>query len=870
MSGIAQTLHISYTRQSLDHLPFSVWHETLDLSDSKCVFVHSDNFHAKSLDVDSAGNFREGTRACEESTEENTMQRLVQTFCQHLERPKEAGSFGCLDEETTLLAAFLLQHLFKAWDNGAQAFKPSRVWPFGIKGVKKVARTTVLTNFAPNVARAKGDSGEPVNLTFHWGHGGLKLMLEADINQELRKRGLFKFIVHPYPVDVRPEIFNPRSSGEQSGRLDGYSHPDFGLLFMIQHTSRDFVNHFVRYRETFTDVLSLACSCFLQSLDYFGSQQHLKEQSSQQEGRKEFLKSTRLVSDDAPARKRNMSIQNPSLVQEPGAGDITQSPVPSTSQQHATTTSLRRASKSKRKTTSESSSTTSTASSSDTFVTAVEEIKPDEDHQKLEDLSIAPEPASLASNEPTLVSTFMGATSEEIISEDTTKNIEEEVVNTLDITSQVVGDTQDQLSTLATQPSEALPEVQLATEHEAPSIHEATVPFRDSHFKNSPDNSPRIDSSGNSSQTDTTEDMGRKKLHQDKTRRKVVVMAPIHEEQATEIANTGVELQQASTTETNPAVPQEQETQDQPSQDQATGSIQARKSDTTSRPSQILRQPASNTSSQAVDLITNRILRDSRHGSLVDRPSRAGQMSAKILSSEPLFSYNQPHKMTNCWLSSCDRPTASSDGRTVICPRCGDHSYVRYCSITHLIADMRDHYTTHCGRRANLLMLDERTVTPTRQAMREFIKVAEEDHDSVERHRQALYHAYPPESDTTTISTRPPSDYYIFSDADRFDATGLAVTVTNLNQYRGTGSIAGRVRYNQNDPRKGLFATLLERLLVLGVSAGTANTGGCRMLFVWIKENLAGQGEWTEIMITRMCLAMQLEFGWNVDKNLRD
>lgn len=254
----------------------------------------------------------------------------------------------------------------------------------------------------------------------------------------------------------------------------------------------------------------------------------------------------------------------------------------------------------------------------------------------------------------------------------------------------------------------------------------------------------------------------------------------------------------------------------------------------------------------------------------INPPPLAGQMAATLLLSPPLFSYNTPHRMTNCWFRDCCRPTMSSDVNTIACPRCNDHSFVRYCGLTHFLSDIREHYIHHCGRRTNLLAIDESTMTPVRTPIRPFIGVTDDIHDSVERHRQALYHAYPPESDESTNSTLPVQDYYVFTDADIFDATGLQVSVGNLYQCRGAGSIAASVHYDESDPKKGQFKDLLERLLVLGVSAGREKPASCRMLFVWVKENLRGQGEWSEAMITRMCLAMRLEFGWRVDEELRN
>ena len=236
-----------------------------------------------------------------------------------------------------------------------------------------------------------------------------------------------------------------------------------------------------------------------------------------------------------------------------------------------------------------------------------------------------------------------------------------------------------------------------------------------------------------------------------------------------------------------------------------------------------------------------------------------GLLKSTLLNDQPVFSYTRPSLMISCWLPRCQRPTNFCDVHTTLCSRCGPYSYVRYCSIKHLHADVRRHYTEECTRRPNHLpYLDESTIYPVNSPPRVFNTCSIPLSDSFERHRQALYHSCPPDAR---------SDYYIFSDVDNLianEGSDVFITPPLLATYRGTGSVVATVRISSKDVRKAQFAGVLERLLSMGCAAGAMDETTCGVLFLFIKGDLRDKGMWDEAMINRLCLAMQLEFGWRV------
>lgn len=115
-----------------------------------------------------------------------------------------------------------------------------------------------------------------------------------------------------------------------------------------------------------------------------------------------------------------------------------------------------------------------------------------------------------------------------------------------------------------------------------------------------------------------------------------------------------------------------------------------------------------------------------------------------------------------CRNQECRKSTSPYDGSTVICPRCGPYSLVRYCSKKCLFEDLLIHWGAECGeypltQKADLLTIERRQIN---------ILPALPDLDNInrpERHRQLVRHSL----DNTT------ADYFIFSDWLQWRAEGF-------------------------------------------------------------------------------------------------
>ena len=245
---------------------------------------------------------------------------------------------------------------------------------------------------------------------------------------------------------------------------------------------------------------------------------------------------------------------------------------------------------------------------------------------------------------------------------------------------------------------------------------------------------------------------------------------------------------------------------------------------------------------------------------------RPGQLINHLLSQPLIFTYTSPHEITNCSLNSCRAPTSSFDHRTVLCPRCGELSIVRYCSTCHLHADLRRHYIQDCGRRLNSLsLIDIKTAKPLNRPRRSFINVSNATADSFERYRQATNLCYP------SIGN---AEYHIFDDVDLMiagEGPDFTPTPQNLSRYRGCGkAITGVVFSDYDGQMKWRFRGLLNSLLSLGHDSGKQAPLECATFFTWIKDKLREMDAWDERMIDRVYFAMQLEFGYRVPARLWD
>lgn len=114
-----------------------------------------------------------------------------------------------------------------------------------------------------------------------------------------------------------------------------------------------------------------------------------------------------------------------------------------------------------------------------------------------------------------------------------------------------------------------------------------------------------------------------------------------------------------------------------------------------------------------------------------------------------------------CASSGCDQRCNLWDGTTVICPKCGPYSEVRYCSKDHLLEDVKWHWL-YCGQvafenpcRDSSIPQQVRNGPPLIPCIHQY--------DTPERHRQAVYFNV----------CAGEGDYFIFSDWTDLAETGF-------------------------------------------------------------------------------------------------
>ncbi|KAE8413690.1 hypothetical protein BDV36DRAFT_286815 [Aspergillus pseudocaelatus] len=137
-----------------------------------------------------------------------------------------------------------------------------------------------------------------------------------------------------------------------------------------------------------------------------------------------------------------------------------------------------------------------------------------------------------------------------------------------------------------------------------------------------------------------------------------------------------------------------------------------------------------------------------------ERPGRCTTTAQKYISTqkpEGFFWQLDSHGFP-CAKAGCEKRCNLWDGATVICPRCGPFSEIRYCCKEHLLEDIKYHWL-YCGRmtfehpcRESSIPRDVRDGPPLVPCLHPY--------DTPERHRQAVYF---------NAKVRE-ADYFIFSD----------------------------------------------------------------------------------------------------------
>lgn len=138
--------------------------------------------------------------------------------------------------------------------------------------------------------------------------------------------------------------------------------------------------------------------------------------------------------------------------------------------------------------------------------------------------------------------------------------------------------------------------------------------------------------------------------------------------------------------------------------------------------------------------------------------THSGQGASTIQRPQGFFWQLDSHGFP-CAKADCDKRCNSWDGASVICPRCGPFSEVRYCGPEHLYADIKQHWA-FCGQMTFRHPCRENTI-PREQREGPPLLPSRHQWDTPERHRQAVYH-----------STNRDGDYFIFADWAEFVAAG--------------------------------------------------------------------------------------------------
>ena len=158
-----------------------------------------------------------------------------------------------------------------------------------------------------------------------------------------------------------------------------------------------------------------------------------------------------------------------------------------------------------------------------------------------------------------------------------------------------------------------------------------------------------------------------------------------------------------------------------------------------------------------------------------------------------------------CRNQECRKLTSPFDGSTVICPRCGPYSKIRYCSKKCLFDDALVHWGVECGQFTLAVKADPLTVTSRQVNIQPFIPSLTH-HDRPERHRQMIRH-----------SVDDSGDYFIFSDWMDWRAEGFPMPWP-ANKH-ASGSVLVVLKFTQTGsavPSHYLFNRLIRVCFLIG------------------------------------------------------
>ncbi|OGM42695.1 hypothetical protein ABOM_008956 [Aspergillus bombycis] len=183
----------------------------------------------------------------------------------------------------------------------------------------------------------------------------------------------------------------------------------------------------------------------------------------------------------------------------------------------------------------------------------------------------------------------------------------------------------------------------------------------------------------------------------------------------------------------------------------------------------------------------------------LERPGQCATAAQKYISTqkpEGFFWQLDSHGFP-CAKAECEKRCNLWDGATVICPRCGPFSEIRYCCKEHLLEDIRYHWL-YCGQmtfehpcRENSIPQDVRDGPPLVPCLHPY--------DTPERHRQAVYF---------NAKVRE-GDYFIFSDWNDLVKAGFP---ENNVELRCSSRVIYTIRFedaSEKDQFRRVLATCL-------------------------------------------------------------
>ncbi|KAJ5156619.1 hypothetical protein N7492_009422 [Penicillium capsulatum] len=189
------------------------------------------------------------------------------------------------------------------------------------------------------------------------------------------------------------------------------------------------------------------------------------------------------------------------------------------------------------------------------------------------------------------------------------------------------------------------------------------------------------------------------------------------------------------------------------------------------------------------------------------------------------FFYDLTYHSFECAKSGCDKRCTLWDGCSVICPRCGPYSRVRYCGKEHLREDLKQHWSL-CGQEQSFKHWCVPTSLPPDVLAGPPMLPCIHGWDSPERQRQAVWFS----------NGRREGDYFLFSDWNDQFKNGA---VPGSMETRCSPCVARVVKYADPDEKD-----RFRRVLAVCLFASLEHPKLVGYLFRMIRDNLLAQDQW--------------------------